>query len=85
MDVHGLPGARMDLRADGMSKGWIAAFCTPRLCSPFHTIVTLNGKGNARLEISLIRTNPKAPNSSMVTIRADGRRVGGFGVVPAPH
>jgi hypothetical protein len=85
MTVHGAPRARVELSAGGLSKGWIAAFCTPRLCAPLHTIATLDGKGVAHYQFSLIRTDPKAPQWSLVTIRADGRRVADFGVVPAPH
>ena len=75
MNVRGAPTARVDLRADGVSKGWIAAFCTARLCAPFHTVVTLNDKGNARLEFSLIRTDPKASPHTRVIIQANNRAV----------
>jgi hypothetical protein len=75
LNVRGAPSARVDLRADGVAKGWIAAFCTERLCSPFHTVVTLNNKGNARLEFSLIRTDPKASPHTRVIIQANNRAV----------
>ncbi len=72
MTVRGAPGARVDLRADGVAKGWVAAFCTARLCAPFHTIVPLDGSGKARLEFSLIRTDPKAAAHTHAVIRANG-------------
>lgn len=72
LQVRGAPGARVDLRADDVAKGWIAAFCTSRLCAPFHTIVTLDASGKARLEFSLIRTDPKAAAHTRALIRADG-------------
>lgn len=72
LNLRGAPSARVDLRADGVAKGWVAAFCTARLCAPFHTIVTLDGSGKARLEFSLIRTDPKAAAHAHAVICADG-------------
>src|SRR5438552_756655 len=82
MSIRGAPRQRVALRADGVAKGWIAAFCTPRLCAPFHSTITLDGAGKARLEFSLIQTDPRAPESSNVIIRANGRWVAGFMNVP---
>lgn len=76
MTVHGAPHARVQLLADVAPKGWIAAFCTRRLCAPFHTVATLDGKGIAHYQFSLIRAGPKAaPHPKEVTIRANGRKV----------
>jgi hypothetical protein len=72
LNVRGSPSARVDLRADGVAKGWVAAFCTARLCAPFHTIVTLDGTGKARLEFSLIRTDPRAVAHAHAVISANG-------------
>jgi len=74
MTVRGAPHARVDLRAEGVAKGWVASFCTPRLCAPFHTIATLDGHGTARYEFSLIRTDPKAVKHTRALIRADGKQ-----------
>jgi hypothetical protein len=71
MTVRGAPGARVELSADGVAEGWVASFCTPRLCAPFHTIATLDGKGIARYQFSLIRTDPKAVPHTHATIRAN--------------
>ncbi len=75
MSVRGAPNARIALRADGVAAGWVAAFCTPRLCSPFHATTTLDGKGRARYEFSLIRTDPKAAAHTRATIRANNQIV----------
>lgn len=77
LNVHGAPRERVTLQADGVAKGWIAAFCTPRLCAPFHTVATLDGKGMARYEFSLIRTDPKAPKHARAIIRANGNVAAG--------
>jgi len=75
MTVHGAPRARVQLSADGVAPGWVASFCTPRLCAPFHTIATLDGKGVARYEFSLIRTDPKASAHARATVRANNQVV----------
>lgn len=74
MTVRGAPRARVDLRADGVAKGWVASFCTSRLCAPFHTIATLDSHGIARYEFSLIRIDPGAIKHTRVIIRAAGRQ-----------
>jgi len=68
MTVRGAPHARVTLTAEGVAKGWVASFCTPRLCAPFHTIATLDGKGVARYQFSLIRTDPKAAKHTRASI-----------------
>ncbi|HEX5274627.1 MAG TPA: hypothetical protein VFW34_05065 [Candidatus Rubrimentiphilum sp.] len=71
MTVRGVPHARVQLSADGVAPGWVASFCTPRLCAPFHTIAALDGKGIARYQFSLIRTDPKATAHTRASIRAN--------------
>jgi hypothetical protein len=75
MTVRGAPRARVELRADGVAQGWVASFCTPRLCAPFHTIATLDGKGVARYQFSLIRTDPKAVAHTRASILANNQMV----------
>lgn len=73
MTVRGTPHARVNLQADGVSKGWVASFCTPRICAPFHTSATLDSHGLARYEFSLIRIDPKAAKHTRAAIRANGK------------
>ena len=73
MTVHGVPHARVELRAAGVAKGWVASFCTPRLCAPFHTVAVLDGKGVARYQFSLIRTDPKAAAHTRAGIRSNNQ------------
>ena len=68
LTVRGAPSERVNLRANGAAKGWIAAFCTTRLCAPFRTTITLDNGGKARLEFSLIRTDPKAAKHTRANI-----------------
>jgi hypothetical protein len=75
LTVHGTPNERVDLRADGAAKGWIAAFCTPRLCAEFHTSLTLDKHGIGRLQFDLVRIDPKASPHTRVIIQANNRPV----------
>lgn len=69
--VTGAPGASIRLRADGIASGWIAAFCTPRLCSPQRVDATLPSSGKAVYAFELFRENGSAPKHSGAVIRSD--------------
>ena len=71
LTVAGRPGTRVRLRATGVASGWIAAFCTPRLCSPERVDVTLPASGRATYEFELIRQDPSAPKRSGARIAGD--------------
>lgn len=77
LTVRGAPGSRVALSAEGVAKGWVASFCTPRLCAPFRTFATLDRHGTARYEFSLIRTDPSAVKHTHAVIRANGKQVAG--------
>lgn len=71
--VTGTPGATVHLSAEGVAQGWIAAFCTPRLCSPRHVDAVLPASGRAVYAFELFRETSDAPKSSSAVIRsADG-------------
>jgi hypothetical protein len=80
LTVRGAPHQRVSLSAEGVAKGWVASFCTSRLCAPFRAITTLDARGIARYEFSLIQVDPKGPPGSLVTIRVNGRSVAKVGV-----
>ncbi len=74
--VDGAPNAKLLLRADGLAKGWLAAFCTPRFCAPMRVDVTLPPKGEAVYQFELIREDPGAPAHSGARITSnDGTSV----------
>lgn len=75
MHVRGAAHQHVVLDADNVAPGWIAAFCTSRLCSPFHKGLDLDSHGAALLEFSLVRTDPKASRHTHVVVRADSRVV----------
>jgi hypothetical protein len=74
--VVGAPNAALVLHADGLAKGWLAAFCTPRVCAPMHVDVTLPKTGEAVYQFELIREENSGPARSGARITSsDGASV----------
>ena len=82
LEVSGRPNALLHLRARGVSPGWIAAFCTPRLCSPQRLELALPPSGEAVVQFELIREAADAPTSGS-TVITDG--AGATVSVPSAH
>lgn len=68
LEVNGKPNATVRLRAFGVAHGWLAAFCTPKLCSPQEINVQLPHSGSAVFQFELIRESLAAPKRSGATI-----------------
>ena len=68
LNVSGKPNATLHLQARGVAQGWLAAFCTPRLCSPQRVDLTLPGSGASVVQFELIRESESAPEQSSATI-----------------
>jgi hypothetical protein len=68
LKVNGKPNATVSLRALGVARGWLAAFCTPKLCSPERVNVALPRSGEAVFQFELIREAENAPKESGATI-----------------
>lgn len=47
-------GSTVRLRAAGVPAGWIASFCTSRVCSPFGVSLPV-GSGTAAIQLSYVR------------------------------
>lgn len=71
LEVSGRPNDVIHLSAKNVASGWLAAFCTPRLCSPQRLDVTLPSSGLAVLQFELIRESGGAPKRSGATIAVD--------------
>jgi hypothetical protein len=69
--VIGVPKATVRLGASGVANGWLAAFCTPTVCSPMHVDTTLPASGEATYQFELIREDPNAPKTSGARITSD--------------
>jgi hypothetical protein len=74
LTVHGQALQHVELRADGVPKGWVASFCTKSLCSPFRYTMDLNGRGIGVVEFAAIRTDESAPKHVQMTVTADGAK-----------
>lgn len=71
LEVTGAPNTTLHLRAIGVAQGWLAAFCTPKLCSPQRVDVTLPASGSAVLQFELIRESDGAAKRGGATITDD--------------
>jgi hypothetical protein len=70
LTVTGPPNSAAALVASNVADGWLAAFCTPRVCSPDRVDALLSPAGRAVYQFELIRLNRGAPKRSGARIRA---------------
>jgi|SRR5580700_5253144 hypothetical protein len=76
LEVSGKPNDSIRLSARRVAPGWLAAFCTPKLCSPQRVDVALPRSGQAVFQFELIRQAAGAPKRSGATITgSDGASV----------
>ena len=73
--VRGEPGETVDLVAEGVTPGWIAAFCTDRVCSPHRVSATLPSGGVATLQFELIREENGAAAKGSARVSGAGAEV----------
>lgn len=59
------------LRAENVAKGWIAAFCNGRVCSPNQVTQDIPASGKIAIQFELIREEASAPKASGATIKSD--------------
>jgi hypothetical protein len=68
LEVNGKPNTTVRLRASHVENGWLAAFCTPKFCSPQELSVQLPRSGSTVVQFELIRESLTAPKRSGATI-----------------
>jgi hypothetical protein len=68
LTVKGAPNANLRIEATHVAAGWLAAFCTPTVCSPDRVNVTLPASGQAAFSFELIREDEKAAHASGAVI-----------------
>lgn len=71
LEVSGKPNSTIRLQARGVADGWLAAFCTPRVCAPQRVDVDLPRSGEAVFQFELIRESNTGPKQSGATITGD--------------
>ncbi len=76
LTISGKPGATVHLNTSGVAKGWIAAFCDTRVCSPTQLTETIPKSGSVVVQFELIREIDDAPHKSGAIISSsDGSRL----------
>ena len=74
LTIAGSPGKNVHLHATGVAKGWIAAFCDRRVCSPTQVNERIPKSGRVVVQFELIRETQDAPHSSGAVIHSDDGR-----------
>jgi hypothetical protein len=82
LQVSGKPNTTIRLQALRVAPGWLAAFCTPKLCAPARVDAELPSSGQVVFQFELIRESDTAPKESGATVFASD---GAYVVVPAAH
>jgi hypothetical protein len=72
--VRGKAGQTVRLRAVDVPAGYIASFCTRRVCSAFHVSFALPPSGRESIELQLIENVAGTPRPAAVTVAAQGAR-----------
>jgi hypothetical protein len=70
--VHGLPREHVRLRAVDLPPGYIASFCTPRLCAPFAVAFDLPAGGHAVIELQLIENVAGSRKPARIVVLVNG-------------
>ncbi|MGH7329363.1 MAG: tetratricopeptide repeat protein, partial [Polyangiaceae bacterium] len=73
--VTGNPGRTIALHATDLPKGWIASFCTDRICAPLHVTTSLPSSGVKIIEFQVVPPDSKslAHVPSVRVVATDGK------------
>lgn len=72
--IHGAPGEHVRLRAVGVPQGYLASFCTHRVCAPFAVTLALPAASRDTIELQLIENIPGTRPPHTVTVTAGAAR-----------
>jgi hypothetical protein len=72
--INGKGGQLVRLRAVGLPNGYIASFCTPRVCAPFQVAFALPKSGRESIELHVIENVPGSTPPTTITVAAAGAR-----------
>jgi peroxiredoxin/tetratricopeptide (TPR) repeat protein len=70
--VAGAAGKSIALHAADVPKGWIASFCTDRVCAPFKTNIALPQSGVKVIEFQLVPPGARTDPGKVRVIASDG-------------
>ena len=67
--VRAPAGAIVRLSALEVPRGWVASFCTPHVCSPFHVTLPVRD-GTGTIQLSYVRSAAQAGPLRTLHVRA---------------
>lgn len=70
--VSGIAGSAVKLHATNLAKGWIASFCSDKVCAPMQLALTLPASGVKVIEFQLIPNESGAPKHTNASVQATG-------------
>jgi hypothetical protein len=73
--VADVAGRSVTLRTSGVPKGWVASFCSDRVCAPFRVSVAIPESGVKVVEFQLVPPAAKAPAPKVRVSGSDGAGV----------
>jgi len=73
--ISGAPNTRVVLRATGLPKGWIASFCSDKLCRPFTATVDVPAVGVKIVEFQIVAGEGSAPANVRIDAATGGKTV----------
>ncbi|MGR4065860.1 MAG: hypothetical protein ACLQPV_10505 [Vulcanimicrobiaceae bacterium] len=73
--VSGAPRSTVYLVAENVTPGWLAAFCTDRVCSPQRVTATLPDGGSVILQFELIREQAGGSTTGSARVAGGGASV----------
>jgi len=74
LTIRDVPGTSIALRAQ-MPQGWIAAFCTPKVCAPGHVVVNVPANGRTTIALHVYRVEAAAVHHANVSVSAPGTQL----------
>jgi hypothetical protein len=73
LTLQAKPGSTVHLTATSVAAGWIAAFCTGKLCSPMQATEHIPKSGQLVIAFELVREVSDAPHRSGAVIKGSDR------------
>jgi hypothetical protein len=70
LHINGRPGEFVLLQVRGLPRSWIASFCTPTICAPFHVSLQLPREGRLITELQIIPPGIQHRGKAQFTITA---------------
>jgi hypothetical protein len=71
LSIAAQPGKHLRLRAVDVPAGFVAAFCTSRICAPFAVPLLVPPTGRTTIEMQLVRNDDGATTPRTVTVASD--------------